>query len=1032
LDGRVARRNAGAHHRAVPRRLSSPIFVGRVAERAAIVDAMERASGGQPSIVVIGGEAGVGKTRLLAEVAAQAAALGHFMVTGACFDVAAGTLPYAPFIEIVSALDRAGRLAALPDRTVTELSRLAPQLGPSNLQLAPDAAVSAPATDRDMRGGEGGQGRLFAAVRDALTAASEPSSLVIVIEDVHWADTTTLDLLTYLARSIRSEHIVLLVTARLDSLSRRHPLVDVVAEIARLPCAERIDLAPFDEREVAEQLTGILGRAPDASLTREVFERSDGNAFFAEELIATGAAPGGALPASLRDTLTARLVGLDEATAQVIRVAAVAGRVVSHDLLLRVVGRPYAELVGALRQALDLRLLVDVAEPYPGYAFRHALGREAAYDDLLVAEREVLHRAIADALEDDASLSPGGAMSRFGEIAFHAMAARDLPRALIASLQAATAAEGASAFAEAELQLERIVEISAQIDDAEDRIGMDRVDLLARLARAAASAGRQFRAAEVARDAVDALPPGDVDRRVAILLDLFEYAWEGANIPAAELAVTEANVLVGDERTVRGSNVAAALAAIHLDRGRYATAAEAATRAIAIARSCDAQRELARALTVQGQVQTQLGETNRAEASFAEAAGLFGDVSDGLVRARSIRQRGWARFVHGAFNESLALDEQALEVARREGADLRLGAYLLDGVLENLVELGRWSEAEATAKLILGRLTTRSFVLVYSHTTLARMYTFQGRWADADERVALARSIPAVGPHRIWQLEDSIFLAYARARYDEGRDLMESAIAAMPEPETDAGLWWPLVKAVAGEADRADLARQRRRAREAEEAVLAGRRFADLFRRSARRAIETDGGGPWVNAAWPTVEAEERRLVGAPDPDRWAAVLAARASIDQPWELAYAQYRHAEAVLVSGGPVDAAAPSLRRAHAAATTLGAAVLREAVEALASRARIDLDSDDKASAGMVAGETPAALTAREVSVLILVAEGHTNREIGSRLFISDKTVSVHVTHAMAKLGALSRYEAAAMAARLGLLGPVQPPAPATGTE
>jgi DNA-binding NarL/FixJ family response regulator len=1032
MDAPVARAKVGAHHRSVSRRLSSPIFVGRVAERAALLEAMERASRGEPSIVVIGGEAGVGKTRLLAEAAAQAAALGQLLVTGACFDVAAGTLPYAPFVEIVRALDRAGRLSALPDRAIAELNRLAPQIGRPGGGAETDVAAGSSSADLGVRGNEGGQGRLFAAVRDSLSAASAASPLVVVIEDVHWADTTTLDLLTYLARSMRAERVVLLATARLDSLPRRHPLVDVVAELARLPWAERIDLARFDEREVAEQLTGILGRAPDTGLSREVFERSDGNAFFAEELIATGAAPGGALPASLRDTLTARLLGLDETTAQVVRVAAVAGRVVAHELLLRVLDVPQAELVAALRRALEQRLLIDVTEPYPGYAFRHALVREAAYDDLLVAEREALHRVIADALEEDASLSPGGTMSRLGEIAFHAMASRDLPRALIASLRAATAAEAASAFAEAEIQLERIVEISPQIDDAEGRIGMDRADLLARLARAAASAGRQFRAAEVARDAVDALPPGDVDRRVAILLDLFEYAWEGANIPAAELAVTEANVLVGDEHTVRGSNVAAARAAIHLDRGRYATAAEAATRAIAIARSCGAQRELARALTVQGQVQTQLGETNRAEASFAEAAALFGDVSDGLVRTRSIRQRGWARYVHGAFNESLALDEEALEVARREGADLRLGAYLLDGVLENLVELGRWSEAEATAKLILGRLTTRSLVLVYSHTTLARMCTFQGRWADADERVALARSIPAVGPHRIWQLEDSIFLAYARARYDEGRDLMESAIAAMPEPETDAGLWWPLVKALAGEADRAELARQRRRAREAEEAVRAGRRFADLFRTSARRAIDIDGGGRWVKAAWPTVEAEERRLGGSPDPDGWAAVLAARASIDQPWELAYAQYRHAEAVLTSGGPADAAAPSLRRAHAAVTMLGAAALREAVEALASRARIDLGSDDKASAGMAAGDSPAALTAREVSVLILVAAGHTNREIGSRLFISDKTVSVHVTHAMAKLGALSRYEAAAMAARLGLLGPVQPPAPATGTE
>jgi DNA-binding NarL/FixJ family response regulator len=516
------------------------------------------------------------------------------------------------------------------------------------------------------------------------------------------------------------------------------------------------------------------------------------------------------------------------------------------------------------------------------------------------------------------------------------------------------------------------------------------------------------------------MPPEDTDRRVAILLDLFEYAWEGADIPAAERAVQEADALVRDERTVRGSRAAAADALLQFDRGRYGIAAETAARAIAIARECGATREVARALTVQGQVQTQLGETNHAEASFVEAIALFGDHSDALVQAHSLRWRGWARFVHGAFEESLALDRHALEVARREGADIRLGAYLLDGVLENLVELGRWPEAEATADQILARIT-RSFELTYSHSTLARMYAFQGLWTRADEQVALAGSIPAIGPHRIWQLEDSIFVAYASSRHGEGRRLMEATIDATPEPEREAALWWSLVKAVGGEADRAELARQRRRGREADEAVAAGRRFAELFRTSARRAIAADGGGPWVNAAWPTVEAEELRLTGLPDPEGWAAVVAARASIDQPWELAYARYRHAEAILASGGSVDEASPALRLAHTGAITLGAGAIQAAIEALASRARIKLGAAPAPVATMAQrpAQTSVSLTAREASVLSLVAAGHTNREIGARLFISEKTASVHVTHAMEKLGALSRYEAATIAERLGLL-------------
>jgi DNA-binding NarL/FixJ family response regulator len=248
---------------------------------------------------------------------------------------------------------------------------------------------------------------------------------------------------------------------------------------------------------------------------------------------------------------------------------------------------------------------------------------------------------------------------------------------------------------------------------------------------------------------------------------------------------------------------------------------------------------------------------------------------------------------------------------------------------------------------------------------------------------------------------------------------MEAAIASSSDPTVDATLWWSLVKAVGGEADRAVAARRRRRAAEAEEASAAGMRFATIFRASARRAIEADGGGPAVLAWRSTVEAELARLIGRSDADAWATVVAARAAVDQPWELAYARLRHGEAILAQGGPAGSAAAALRLAHEAATSLDAMALRSEIEAVAGRARIQLPPGQGRDAGQPPGPAGPRLTAREVSVIALVAAGHTNREIGDRLFISEKTVSVHVTHAMEKLGALSRYEAAASAERLGLL-------------
>jgi DNA-binding CsgD family transcriptional regulator len=993
---------------AVPRRVSSPIFVGRVAERAALSEALERAAAGQPGIVLISGEAGVGKSRLLTELTTLATGAGVTTVGGVCADMAAGSLAYAPFVDIVRSLHRDGFTASLPASTRGEIGRLLPEIAPGR-------------SDPDT--GQGGQGRLFAAIRDLLAVASVSNPVLVTIEDLHWGDASTLDLVTYLTRSMQAERCLLVVTARLDTLHRRHPLLGIVAELARLPWLERIDLAPFDERELVQQLTGILGRIPDADLARDVFERSDGNAFFAEELVATGVVGGGPLPGSLREVLATRLAALDDVAQGIVRVAAVAGRVVSHELLELIAGTPSPVLMAALREAVDQRVLLHVDDPAPGYAFRHALVRDAAYDELLAAERIPIHLAIADRLERDGGLSPGGELARTGEIAYHAMAGQDFPRALMASLAAAAAAEQAAAFAQAEVHLERILELWPRVLDAAAVAGMDRPDLLARTAHAAASAGHQARAVALAREALAGLDPGDVERRIPILLELFDYAWEATDIETADRVVLEVIPQVRDERSARSARAYSAEALLRWHHGQYSSAHASALHAIAIAREGGAPRELGRALMVLGQIDTHLGETNHADVALAEAGRIFDDVSDPDLRVRTWRWRGWARFLHGNFEESLADDRLGLEIARREGSDGRYGGHLLDGILENLIELGRWGEAQAIAEQILARMTV-SFEMVYTRVSLARMYTLQGRIADAEREVSQAAEITAVGPHRIWQLEDAIRLAYATGRHADGRSLMESALAASPEPDHDATLWWSLVKALAGEADRADAARRRRRNAEAEEAVATGRRFASIVRRSAQRAIEADGGGPMLMAELRTTDAEESRLDGGSDPERWAAAIDALRALDQPWELAYLRYRHAEAILGSGAPAADAAGPLREAHISASSLGAAPLRIAVEALASRARIELENK---AARVPAPETRPAttLTARELEVLALVAAGHTNREIGDRLFISEKTASVHVTHAMDKLGALSRYEAAAAATALGLLDSTRVP-------
>jgi DNA-binding CsgD family transcriptional regulator len=551
---------------------------------------------------------------------------------------------------------------------------------------------------------------------------------------------------------------------------------------------------------------------------------------------------------------------------------------------------------------------------------------------------------------------------------------------------------------------------------------MDRPALVTRTARVAAAAGHQARAVELAGEALADFEPDDTERRVTTLLEQFDYAWEAADIASAERAITAAMPIVRGERSARSARAFAEWGLLEWYQGRYTRARDAALEAVDIARADGAGPELALALTVIGQIYTHLGETSHAESAFSEAAAILEASGDPDVRARSSWWRAWARYMHGDFDASLAVIRAGLETARREGSDGRYGVHLSEIVLENLVELGRWTEARAVGAEILSQLTV-SFELVYTNGTLARLATLLGQTREAERYVAQGAALPAFGQHRVWQLEDGIFLAYTTGRYADARRDMDLTITTLPEPEHDATLWWPLLKSIGGEADHAEAARRRRRTQEVEEAVAAGRRFADLLRRSTSAAIAADEASAMIGALTHTAEAEVARLEGRHDPEAWAAAVSARGQLNQPWELAYARYRHAEAILGSGGASAEAAVVLGKAYAAVTELGAAPLRAWIETLAARARIRL-GDEPDGAGRPEKSAATVLSARELEVLALVAAGHTNREIGDRLFISEKTASVHVTHAMNKLGALSRYEAAAAATRQGLLEPDLP--------
>jgi predicted ATPase len=361
-------------------RVSSPVLVGRAAEAAQLWAAFERAQAGSPATVVVAGEAGVGKTRLVSELIARVSAEGALALAGGCLNVGEGVVAYAPLAEALRSLGGAvdpAELALVLGGARAELARLVPGLG------APaEAGVQAAAA------GALTPGQLFELLLGVVHRLAERGPLLLVVEDLHWADQSTRDLLGFLVRNLRAG-VTLLLTYRSDELHRRHPLRPFLGELDRSNRTERLELDRLGRRELGELLAGILGEPAPAALVGEILARSEGNPFFAEELLAarvSGVGGSAELPETLRDLLLARVEALPQATGRLLQVAAVAGRRVDHHLLAEVATQPPEHLVELLREAVAHHILVAEGGS-GGYAFRHALVQEAVYDDLLPVQR---------------------------------------------------------------------------------------------------------------------------------------------------------------------------------------------------------------------------------------------------------------------------------------------------------------------------------------------------------------------------------------------------------------------------------------------------------------------------------------------------------------------------------------------------------------------------------------------------------------------------------------------------------------------
>ena len=578
------------------RRVSSPAFVGRGEQLDALVAAHARAGTGDAGAVFIGGEAGVGKTRLVGEFERLARASGSHFLVGGCVDVGGSELPYAPLLAALRPLVRdtdPRALQQLVGASGGELVRLLPEL--------PFTGTGSEVVDPVA------QSRLFEALLGLFSRLGTDVPVVLVIEDLHWADPSTRGFLSYLMRNVRGEHLLLIATYRSDELPRRHPLRKFLAEVERLPVVERLQLAPFTRHELIEQLAAILGASPDHELVEELFARSQGNAFFAEELLAASNDSGAQrIPESLREVLTLRVEQLSPQARLLVRSVAVAGSMAGHRLLAATAELAEDELAHALREAIEDNVLVQ--EPASAsYAFRHELLREALYEELLPGERVALHAALARALESDPELAVG-AHGAAAQQAMHWSAAHHPAPALAASVRAGVEAEQMWSFAEANSHFEHAVELWAGVTPEQRPDGLTLVELLGRAAETAYLSGQSQRAETLTRSALELIDPGRDPLAAGLAHErLARYMLADLARPEALAEYRAAAALLPADPSEARASILAGEAHILMLQGEPLQARAPCEEALRIAREVGASEVECDALNTLGAVVTILG-----------------------------------------------------------------------------------------------------------------------------------------------------------------------------------------------------------------------------------------------------------------------------------------------------------------------------------------------------------------------------------------------------------------------------------------
>ena len=984
-------------------------LIGRQAQLRELEEHYRLATAGAGRVVLVAGEAGVGKTRLLREFLGRLPpGARRGVLRGHCYDEDP-PVPYGPVVDALRSFARrhgAEAIARAAGPWAGPLTRLLPELGDP-------ASTAGRAADPYAE-----KWRLFEAIYHAVLPDERQGCRVVILEDLHWSDGGSQELVRYLARLIESQPVLLLATYRTDEPGRRHPLAGLIAQLARERRQHEVRLGPLSREECADLLASALGRRLPAPLVGLLWERTGGNPFFAEELLRSLGEGGGLeqalaaiqaggrlghipTPLSIADSILARTADLDELTTAVLHYAATIGRHFDFELLLRLTGIEEAALLRAVATLVARQLVVEEvagAAAEDRYRFRHDLTREAIYGSLLRRERRLKHRAILQALEERHRADLPAVAD---QLAHHSLQAGETVAAARYARLAGERAARVYAYREA----------VAHYRVALDLLGTDepaaRAELCERLAQAAHPLGDVVMYAHYWREA-QRLYEGLGDRRKVADFHLWLgiAAWQQGDLRAVEE---------------------------HLDAVRPALESSEG-------RSPDG--DLALAYSICSQLSMLAARPRDAIAWGERALCLAERLDDGRVRMHAFNNIGCALLDLGDAGRGLEYLERSVALAR----DATYRAYYhyraYHNFAENLAALGEFQRAAALLREGLARLEEGGVELHagFGQGQLGWLELEFGRWDEA--RALLDRAIEAgergMPMARLLALPWQGELLLRQGQTDEARRLLEEALPACEAGGLDVlRVLLPTlarVRLAGGDVDGAARAIDRCVAawRDAGAPAKSDRMLADgveVYLRAGR----TDAAGALLAALAAAAErgghplalaclADARGLLAAHQGRHQdAAGHFARAA--ERWQELGAQFREArarrrwaESLLQAGalcgqGGQEEARRQLALAREIGERLGAAPELQAIDATLRRHRLA----PRATAAPSGGDR---LTPREREVLALIAQGHGNREIAERLFITEKTAEHHVSNILGKLGFTSRVQAAAYAVEQGL--------------